>query len=105
MSENVVIINTHTSENPEFVGKLVESMKSFGIGPEIMDGYGKENPLDHHPSHILLTGVPIDVDYSLSEEKTQEIVHRAFGWLKDSDCPVMGICYGHHGTVTVLLPT
>jgi GMP synthase (glutamine-hydrolysing) len=95
LSENVVIVNTHTSENPEFVGKLVESMKLLGIEPEIIQGYGQDDPLDQNPSHILLTGVPVTVDYSLAEERTQKDVNRAFGWLKECECPVMGICYGH----------
>jgi GMP synthase (glutamine-hydrolysing) len=39
--------------------------------------------------------VPISADYSLSEPETQGIVNRRFGWLRDCQCPVLGICYGH----------
>jgi GMP synthase (glutamine-hydrolysing) len=95
VSKNVVIINTHVDDNPEFAGKLMEYMKSLGVQPTIVQGYGQHNPLDQNPTHILLSGVPLNVDYSLSEEGTQELVHRAFGWLQDCICPVMGICYGH----------
>jgi GMP synthase-like glutamine amidotransferase len=95
LSENVVVVNTHNDENPEFVGKLVDFLAFSGVEPVVAPGYGKRNPLDQNPTHILLTGVPLYVDYSLSEERTQKIVHRAFDWLQDCTCPVMGICYGH----------
>jgi GMP synthase (glutamine-hydrolysing) len=94
MSENVVIVNTHLFENPEFVGKLVAFMNSIGIDPEIVEGYPNVNPLDSRPSHIILTGVPIRANYSLTEADTRRKVNEAFGWLRDCECPVLGICYG-----------
>jgi GMP synthase (glutamine-hydrolysing) len=95
MSEKVIIVNTHPGENPEFVGKLVTFLESLGIEPEIIDGYDGETPLDRNPSCIILSGVPIDADYSLAERDTQRVVDTAFGWLRESGCPVLGICYGH----------
>lgn len=95
MSEKVLIVNTHPDENPEFVGKLVAFMESLGIEPGIMGGYEDVSPLDKNPSCIILSGVPIDADYSLAERETQRAVDTAFGWLQESHCPVLGICYGH----------
>jgi GMP synthase (glutamine-hydrolysing) len=95
VSEHVVVVNTHPGENPEFVGKLVGFLNSRGIEPEIIDGYEKINPLDGDPSCIILTGVPVDANYSLAETDTQREVSGAFGWLKECKCPVLGICYGH----------
>ena len=95
MSEKVVVVNTHPGENPEFVGKLVDFMHSLDIEPEVVEGYEHVNPLDGNPSHIILTGVPADAHYSLAEADTQKEVTKAFGWLRDCKCPVLGICYGH----------
>lgn len=95
MSEHVVVVNTHPGENPEFVGKLVEFLNSIGIEPEIVEGYENVNPLDGEPSCIILTGVPADANYSLSETNTQRKVNGAFGWLEECKRPVLGICYGH----------
>jgi GMP synthase-like glutamine amidotransferase len=95
VSEHVIVVNTHPGENPEFVGKLVEFLNSIGIEPEIVDGYENINPLDGNPSCIILTGVPVDANYSLAETDTQRKVNDAFGWLKECKRPVLGICYGH----------
>jgi GMP synthase-like glutamine amidotransferase len=51
---------------------------------------------------IILTGVPLDVDYSLAQARTQRLVNRAFGWLRECQRPVMGICYGHQILAHVL---
>jgi GMP synthase-like glutamine amidotransferase len=95
MSENVIVVNTHPVENPEFVGKLVSFINSIGIKPEIVEGYKDINPLDRNPSCIILTGVPMSANYSLSDTDTQIYVERAFSWLRECKCPVLGICYGH----------
>jgi GMP synthase (glutamine-hydrolysing) len=95
MSENVIVVNTHPFDNPQFVHPLSDLIKSTGLQPIVVDGYGSGNPLGDNPSHILLTGVPAGADYSLSQPKTQEIVSKAFAWLRECECPVLGICYGH----------
>lgn len=95
MSENVVIVNTHPVENPDFVGKLVDFTNSLGIEPEIIEGYENVNPLGRRPTCIILSGVPISANYSLAKIDTQRDVNRVFGWLRESKCPVLGICYGH----------
>jgi GMP synthase (glutamine-hydrolysing) len=95
VSEKVVIVNTHPAENPEFVGKLVDLLALSSIEPEVIEGYDEVKPLDKSPSHIILTGVPMSADYSLAETDTQRVVDRAFGWLGECKCPVLGICYGH----------
>jgi GMP synthase (glutamine-hydrolysing) len=90
-----VIVNTHPGANPTYVGGLFDYLHARGLEPEVVDGYGDRNPLDSYPSHILLSGVPLNVDYSLAQPGTQDLVQRAFGWLQVSPCPVLGICYGH----------
>jgi GMP synthase (glutamine-hydrolysing) len=91
----VIIVNTHPFENPEFVGKLADFIRTIGVEPEIVEGYANASPLDRFPSSIILTGVPMNANYSLAEADTQREVNRAFGWLRDCKCPVLGICYGH----------
>jgi GMP synthase (glutamine-hydrolysing) len=95
MSTNVVIVNTHPTENPEFVDTLVKFLDIHNIKSEAVEGYQGVNPLKRDPSHIMLSGVPLSVEYSLTEAQTQRGVTAAFGWLKECKCPVLGICYGH----------
>ena len=73
----------------------MDFLNSLGIEPEIIEGYEDENPLEGCPSNIILSGVPISADYSLAENDTKRDVNSAFGWLKECNCPVLGICYGH----------
>jgi GMP synthase-like glutamine amidotransferase len=95
MAEDVLIVNTHPGENPRFVGKLREFLISSGSTHNVIDGYTGLNPLDSDARRIILTGVPLDVDYSLSEYRTRKLIDRAFGWLHECTRPVLGICYGH----------
>ena len=80
LSENVAIINTCPIENPVFVEKLVNFLNSLGIESEIIQGYAKDNPLDRNPTHIILTGAPVDANYSLAQKSTQKVVNKAFGY-------------------------
>jgi GMP synthase (glutamine-hydrolysing) len=73
----------------------MDFLNSSGLKPEVVAGYGYVNPLDKNPSHIILTGVPLNVDYSLAQPETQRVIEREFGWLQVCKCPVLGICYGH----------
>ncbi|MBS1252111.1 MAG: hypothetical protein MAG451_01147 [Anaerolineales bacterium] len=100
MAENIVIVNTHPGENPEFVGELMRFLAPLGIEPEVIEGYEGENPLDSSPQCIILTGVPMSASYSLAEADTQRLVDQAFGWLRECRQPVLGICYARAGTVT-----
>ncbi len=95
MAENIVIVNTHPGENPEFVGELMRFLAPLGIEPEVIEGYKGKNPLDSSPQCIILTGVPMSASYSLAEADTQRLVDQAFGWLRECRQPVLGICYGH----------
>lgn len=95
MPGKVIIVNTHPSENPDFVRPLKYLLDSLGKVSKVINGYESANPLDESPSQIILTGVPFNVRYSLSEANTQRSVNRRFGWLLDCNCPVLGICFGH----------
>jgi GMP synthase-like glutamine amidotransferase len=95
MSKNVIIVNTHPTENTEFVGRLVNFLNAVEIAPIIFEPYEKGNPLNLDPYRIILTGVPIDADYSLADTETQKVIEEVFTWLRKCPCPVLGICYGH----------
>jgi GMP synthase (glutamine-hydrolysing) len=90
----VHIINTHTGENPLFVGGLNGYLCELGLSPRIIGGYSRVDPLGMKPDRVILTGVPLDVDYSLSRADTRRTVEAHFRWLKRCPCPVLGICYG-----------
>ena len=94
MSDSVVIINTHPGSNPDFVEPLVEYVQSVSIQPEVMDGYDGKSPLIRNPAHVILTGVPLSANYSLSDRSVQKVIEKNFGWLRDCQCPVLGVCYG-----------
>ena len=90
-----LIINTHPRPNPEFVNPLTELLEELRADYHSLSGY---QPLDVptlRPSCVLLTGVPLTADYSLSDPETQNLVEEYFGWLKDYTRPLLGICYGH----------
>jgi GMP synthase-like glutamine amidotransferase len=95
MGDKTVIVNTHPRENPVFVGKLRQFLASLEVECDSIEGYEGLNPLDSDARCFILTGVPLDVDYSLAEVQTQKLVDRTFGWLRECGRPVLGICYGH----------
>jgi GMP synthase (glutamine-hydrolysing) len=95
MDEKVAIVNTHPGENPAFVGKLTEFLACVAAEHDVIDGYQGPNPLETRARCVILTGVPLNVGYSLAEPETQRLVDQAFGWLRDFWRPVLGICYGH----------
>lgn len=95
MGAGVLVVNTHPGENPLFVGGLLAFLHTIGVEPRVVSGYTGGNPLDSRPGRIILTGVPMDVDYSLSQPQTQRQVERCFGWLRMCRIPVLGVCYGH----------
>ncbi|MGF1470323.1 MAG: type 1 glutamine amidotransferase [Rubrobacteraceae bacterium] len=96
MNGKVVIVNTHPDNDRIFVDGLATRLRELGVYPRVIAGYEGENPLEEDADRILLTGVPLDVNDSLSEAETRTLVDRHFGWLKQCESPVLGICYGHH---------
>ena len=95
MKNPIFIVNTHPGENPAFVEPLERFLLSLGIKPQIIAHYQDRVSFSPLPSRVFLTGVPMEVTYSLSQPETQERVERVFAWLKDCPCPVLGICFGH----------
>lgn len=95
MDKPVAVVNTHPADNPEFVGKLTEFLVAAGVDYQVLDGYRRPSPAEIHPRCVILTGVPLDVGYSLAQPDRQRLIDRAFGWLRDCRLPVLGICYGH----------
>ena len=87
----MIIVNTHTEENPYFVNRLRQFLDDLAIESIVIDA--REKPSGEQ--RVILTGVPIDATYSLSERETQAIVEDAFDWLRTYPKPVLGICYGH----------
>lgn len=104
-----LIINTHPRPNPEFTAPLEQLLRELGAAYRSVSGY---QPLDRaadQASCVLLTGVPLEADYSLAEPETQKLISGYFGWLKDYQGPLLGICYGHQilahllgGTISAL---
>lgn len=95
MRNPVFIANNHPGENSAFVGALEGFLSSLGIEPQVVDPYQESVSFSPAPSRVILTGVPIEAEYSLSQPKTQELVDHIFGSLRTCPCPVLGICYGH----------
>lgn len=89
---NITIVNTHIEENPQFVNVLRKFLNTLNIDPIIIDGYTNK---PQGKNRVILTGVPLDATYSLSERETQAIVEDTFDWLRTYSKPVLGICYGH----------
>ncbi|CAN5675497.1 hypothetical protein BH24ACT21_BH24ACT21_18510 [soil metagenome] len=96
MNGKVVVVNTHPDHDLVFVDGLVKRLRELGVHPRVIAGYEGENPLEEDVDRILLTGVPVEVDDSLSEAETRKVIDQHFGWLKQCESPVLGICYGHH---------
>lgn len=95
-NRNVVVVNTHPDNDPAFVEVLVERLEELGVHPRVVAGYRGEPPVDEHVDHVLLTGVPLDVQDSLSDASTRTVIDEHFGRLKQCQSPVLGICFGHH---------
>jgi GMP synthase-like glutamine amidotransferase len=95
MKRTVLVVNTHPGENPIFLGGLVDYLGKVGVTPQVIGGYDGEDVLSRRAERLLLTGVPLHVSYSLSDDETQQAIEQSFGWLRQCEQPVLGICFGH----------
>lgn len=95
MGNQITIVNTHAGENPIFTDELTRFLAALGIEPHVMGGYEGSRPLSSYANRVILTGVPLDVSYSLESTETQQRIDRAFGWLRHYPGPILGICFGH----------
>lgn len=95
MGAGVVVINPHSGPNPVFVDALTERLRSLGAAVCVAEGGSEGHRLAQDAERVVVTGVPLDVPYSMSEPETRKRVEDSFGWLREYDRPVLGICYGH----------
>lgn len=95
MGTSVVVVNPHPGPNPVFVDALTERLHSLGADVHIAEGGDEGRRLALGAERVIVTGVPLDVSYSLSVPETRSRVEASFGWLREYDRPVLGICYGH----------
>ncbi len=95
MTTHVLIINTHPGPNPDFIHPLKDLIQQQEIPVQVLPGYSGDVPDPALFRSVLLTGVPLDVTYSLSLPDTRENVEMHFSWLRDWKHPVLGICYGN----------
>ena len=101
MAKKYLIINTHPEPNPGFINPLRNLLKEKHLSVDVLPGYSGDRPSEAAYRAVFLTGVPLEVDYSLSQQKTVEQVQKHSSWLRSWKHPLLGICYGHQilGTV------
>lgn len=92
---DVLVINPHPGPNPMFVDDLVARVRALGARPRVVDGGAEGERHAGAADRVIVTGVPLDAPYSVSEPATQAAIERELGWLRDCGRPVLGICYGH----------
>jgi len=95
MVKKYLIINTHPEPNPGFINPLRNLLKEKHLPVDVLPGYSGDRPSEAAYRAVFLTGVPLEVDYSLSQQKTVELVEKHFSWLRSWNHPILGICYGH----------
>lgn len=95
MSARLLVINPHPGRNPQFVEPLTEVLRAHGAGVQVANGGIAGERAAAACDRVIVTGVPLDAGYSLSEPAVQARVERELGWLRDCGRPVLGICYGH----------
>lgn len=95
MTPTCLLINTHPAANPDFTVPLLNLIRSEGFQAELVSGYEFRRPSHIKYDKVILSGVPLDADYSLSEKDTQTLISDHFSWIQDWHKPLLGICYGH----------
>jgi len=95
MTSNILLINSHPGANPDFTDPLRHLIHKEGFLPQVVSGYKTLNPANIEHEKIILSGVPLDAEYSLSEKATQILISDHFAWIRDCHQPLLGICYGH----------
>ena len=94
--KKVILINTHPGKNKEYVDKLKKILDRMNNSiVKVINGWENINPLDLKPTHIILSAVPAQNYYSLTEEENKRLIKKHFSWIKKAKCPILGICYGH----------
>jgi GMP synthase-like glutamine amidotransferase len=94
MDKLALIINTNPGSDVTAV-QLRDCLDRLNYNTEILNGHDYIDPRDHDPTHIFLSAVPADVDYSLTGKECKKFISQRYSWLKEIDVPVMGICFGH----------
>lgn len=90
----ITIVNTHPAENAAFTDGLSRIITELGLECRVISGYEGTGALQSD-DRVILSGVPLDVKYSLEDVRTQREIDRAFAWLRDYQGAVLGICFGH----------
>ena len=95
MTPTCLLINTHPTSNPDFTAPLLSFIRNEGVQSELVSGYAIRHPSHIEHEKVILSGVPLDAGYSLSEKDTQTKIWDHFSWIRDWQKPLLGICYGH----------
>jgi GMP synthase-like glutamine amidotransferase len=95
MKKPVLIVNTHPSPNPDFIHPLEIWLAEKNIPHRSISGYGGNSPDPNRYSSCILSGVPLDVPYSLLQPETRALIRDHFKWLESWPHSLLGICYGH----------
>lgn len=95
MTANILLMNTHPGSNPDFISPLQQFIHRQGMNTDVVSGYDALDPSLFEQEKIILSGVPLEANYSLSEKDTQTLITHHFSWIRDWHSPLLGICYGH----------
>lgn len=95
MPGKVLVLNTHTGPNPDFLHPLQRFIDKHGLKSTLISGHARKDPQNYQGFKIILSGVPLSADYSLSTPATKAQISDHYGWIKNWQGPVLGICYGH----------
>ena len=69
MEKLAVIVNTHPGRN-RAIQYTEQVLNSLGHKTIILQGHDYIDPLDHDPTHVFLSAVPTNAQYSLTEKHT-----------------------------------
>mgnify|MGYP006299833599 FL=1 len=95
MDKPVLIVNTHPAPNPDFIHPVETWLAEENIPWRSISGYTGNPPDPGQYTACILSGVPLDVPYSLLQPETGALILDHFNWLKSWPHSLLGICYGH----------